>query len=98
MTIWRRLRLCDQISDEFPRDLVIVKTHQYLIQPRQFAGNVRVALKAAEANARRSLPAWDDGVAYEQCHLLKEAELEAWSPSRCGARSRGRSMRWRTCS
>jgi len=24
------LRLCEQISDEFPRDLVIVKTHQYL--------------------------------------------------------------------
>jgi len=23
------LRLCDQVSDEFPRDLVIVKTHQY---------------------------------------------------------------------
>src|SRR3982074_1048689 len=25
----RTLRLCDEISDEFPRDLVIVKMHQY---------------------------------------------------------------------
>ncbi|HXP27608.1 MAG TPA: hypothetical protein VN891_17595, partial [Steroidobacteraceae bacterium] len=25
----RCIRLCDQVSDEFPRDLAIVKTHQY---------------------------------------------------------------------
>ena len=46
------LRLCDQISDEFPRDLVIVKTHQYFEFNR---GNppemLRVAMKVASANA-----------------------------------------------
>jgi hypothetical protein len=46
------LRLCDQISDEFPRDLVIVKTHQYFEFNRGNAPEMlRVALKAAAANA-----------------------------------------------
>src|ERR1700680_524055 len=48
----RTLRLCEQISDEFPRALVIVKTHQYFEFNR---GNspemLRVALKAAAASA-----------------------------------------------
>src|SRR3984957_3385418 len=46
------LQLCDRISDDFPRDLVIVKTHQYLEFNR---GNspemLRVALKVAGDNA-----------------------------------------------
>lgn len=73
------LRLCDQISDEFPRDLVIVKTHQYIEFNR---GNcpemLRVALKAAAA-AGADVP-YVHGMtafAYEQCHLLDEAESEA---------------------
>src|SRR6202040_1799586 len=48
----KTLRLCEQISDEFPRDLVIVKTHQYFEFNR---GNspamLRIALKAATASA-----------------------------------------------
>lgn len=74
----RTLRLCDQISDEFPRDLVIVKTHQYLEFNR---GNslemLRVALKVAAANDDVPYQHGMTAFAYEQCHLLIEAESEA---------------------
>jgi Flp pilus assembly protein TadD len=76
----RALRLCDQISDEFPRDLVIVKTHQYFEFNR---GNspemLRVALKVAAANADVPYVHGMTAFAYEQCHLLNEAESEARS-------------------
>lgn len=72
------LRLCDRISDEFPRDLVIVKTHQYFEFNR---GNspemLRVALKVAAANADVSYMHGMTAFAYEECHLLNEAESEA---------------------
>ena len=72
------LRLCDRISDEFPRDLVIVKTHQYFEFNR---GNppemLRVALKVASANADIAYMHGMTAFAYEQCHLLNEAEAEA---------------------
>jgi tetratricopeptide (TPR) repeat protein len=72
------LRLCDQISDEFPRDLVIVKTHQYLEFNRGNAPEMlRVALKVAEANADIAYVHGMAAFAYEQCHLLNEAETEA---------------------
>ena len=74
------LRLCDEISDTFPRDLVIVKTHQYFEFNR---GNspemLRVALKAATANADVPYMHGMTAFAYEQCHLLDEAESEARS-------------------
>jgi hypothetical protein len=74
----RTLRLCDQISDEFPHDLVIVKTHQYFEFNR---GNspemLRVALKVAGANADVPYARGMTAFAYEQCHLLNEAESEA---------------------
>src|SRR5258708_18313648 len=48
----RSIRLCDQLSDELPRDLAIVKTHQYFDFNR---GNspemLRVALKVSAANS-----------------------------------------------
>jgi hypothetical protein len=76
----RTLRLCDQISDEFPRDLVIVKMHQYFEFNR---GNspemLRVALKAAAASADVPYVHGMTAFAYEQCHLLDEAESEARS-------------------
>jgi hypothetical protein len=76
----RTLRLCDQISDAFPRDLVIVKTHQYFEFNR---GNppemLRVALKAATASADVPYVHGMTAFAYEQCHLLDEAESEARS-------------------
>jgi hypothetical protein len=72
------LRICDQISDEYPRDLAIVKTHQYFEFNR---GNspemLRVALKVAAANADVPYVHGMAAFAYEQCHLLNEAEAEA---------------------
>ena len=72
------LRLCDQISDEFPRDLTIVKTHQYFEFNR---GNspemLRIALKVAAASADVPYVHGMIAFGYEQCHLLEEAESEA---------------------
>jgi hypothetical protein len=72
------LSLCDQLTDEFPRDLVIVKTHQYFEFNR---GNstemLRVALKVAIANADVPYMHGMTAFAYEQCHLLDEAEAVA---------------------
>jgi predicted Zn-dependent protease len=72
------LRLCDLISDDFPRDLVIVKTHQYFEFNR---GNspamLRVALKVLERNADIAYMHGMAAFAYEQCHLLTEAESAA---------------------
>jgi hypothetical protein len=72
------LQLCDRISDEFPRDLVIVKSHQYFEFNR---GNspemLRVALKVAAASADIPYMHGMTAFAYEQCHLLEQAESEA---------------------
>jgi hypothetical protein len=72
------LRLCERISDEYPRDLAIVKLHQYFEFNR---GNspqmLRVALKVAAANADVPYVHGMLAFAYEQCHLLSEAESEA---------------------
>jgi len=74
------LKLCDRISDEFPRDLAIVKLHQYFEFNR---GNspemLRVALKVAAVNADVPYMHGMTAFAYEQCHLLDEAETEARS-------------------
>jgi tetratricopeptide (TPR) repeat protein len=72
------LRLCAQISDEFPRDLAMAKMHQYF----EFnCGNapamLRVALKVAAANADIPYLHGMTAFAYEQCHLLDEAESAA---------------------
>jgi hypothetical protein len=72
------LRLCDQTLDEFPRDLVIVKTQQYFEFNR---GNspamLRVALKVMERNADVPYMHGMAAFAYEQCHLLDQAERAA---------------------
>jgi tetratricopeptide (TPR) repeat protein len=72
------LRLCDLITDEFPRDLVIVKTHQYFEFNR---GNspamLRVAMKVLPSNADVAYVYGMAAFAYEQCHLLEEAEIAA---------------------
>jgi tetratricopeptide (TPR) repeat protein len=74
----RTIRLCDQVSDEFPRDLAIVKTHQYFEFNR---GNspqmLRVALKVGPANTDVPYMYGMTAFGYEQCHLLEEAESEA---------------------
>ncbi len=72
------LRLADAITDDHPRDLAIVKLQQYLEFNR---GNspqmLRAILKVLDANRE---VAWAQGLAafaYEQCHLLAEAEQAA---------------------
>ena len=74
----RSIRLCDQVSDEFPRDLAIVKLHQYFEFNR---GNspqmLRAALKVGAANADIPYIYGMKAFGYEQCHLLDEAESEA---------------------
>src|SRR5579863_6718322 len=72
------LRLCDEICDEFPRDLVAVKTQQYFEFNR---GNspamLRAALKVSASNADVPFMHGMVAFAYEQCHLLDEAESAA---------------------
>lgn len=76
----RAIRLCDQVSDEFPRDLAIVKTHQHFEFNR---GNspemLRIALKVGRANGDVAYVYGMKAFGYEQCHLLDEAESEARS-------------------
>jgi tetratricopeptide (TPR) repeat protein len=74
----RCIRLCDQISDEFPRDLAIVKTHQYFEFNRGNAPEMlRIALKVGDANRDVAYVYGMKAFGYEQCHLLDEAQSEA---------------------
>jgi tetratricopeptide (TPR) repeat protein len=74
----RTIRICDQVSDEFPRDLAIVKTHQYFEFNRGNAPEMlRVALKVGAANMDVPYVHGMTAFGYEQCHLLEEAESEA---------------------
>src|SRR5580698_1220413 len=72
------LSVCERISDDFPRDLAMIKTHQYLEFNRgNSPGMLRVALKAAAAAAEIPYVHGMTAFAYEECHLLGEAESEA---------------------
>ncbi len=72
------LRLCDAVSDEFPRDLVIVKIHQYLEFNRgNAAAMLKAALKVLKANAGIPYVHGMAAFGYEQCHLLEDAEAAA---------------------
>jgi len=76
----RAIRLCDQVSDEFPRDLAIVKTHQYFEFNRgNSAGMLRAVLKVGAENSDVPQVYGMKAFGYEQCHLLDEAESEARS-------------------
>jgi hypothetical protein len=72
------LRVCNRLSDEFPRDLVVAKTHQYFEFNR---GNPAAMLRAAlKVHAKNKDVPYVHGMAafaYEQCHLLDEAERAA---------------------
>ena len=72
------LRLCDRLGEEFPRDLVALKTHQYFEFNR---GNspqmLRAALRVLGRNADIPYMHGMVAFAYEQCHLLDEAERAA---------------------
>ena len=69
------LSACERISDEFPRDLTIVKVQQYFEFNR---GNspamLRAVLKVLERNIDVAYAHGMAAFAYEQCHLLGEAE------------------------
>jgi len=72
------LGLCDRISDEFPRDLVVVKLHQYFEFNRgNFPQMLRIALKAVAAAADVAYVHGMAAFAYEECHLFAEAESAA---------------------
>jgi hypothetical protein len=72
------LRLCDQVSDEFPRDLSMVKIHQYLEFNRGNApAMLKVALKVSSAAADVPYLYGMTAFGYEQCHLLDEAQAAA---------------------
>ncbi len=72
------LALCDEISDESPRDLTAVKLQQYFEFNR---GNspamLRAVLKVLGHNEEVAYAHGMAAFAYEQCHLLDEAEREA---------------------
>jgi hypothetical protein len=72
------LRLCDQLTDEFPRDLAVVKLHQYFEFNRGNAtAMLKAALKVRSAAADIPYVYGMTAFAYEQCHLLDDAEFEA---------------------
>jgi len=74
----RALVLCDQVSDEFPRDLTLMKVHQYFEFNRGNAPEMlRVALKGVDAAADVPYVHGMAAFGYEQCHLLSEAETAA---------------------
>jgi len=72
------LSLCDEVSDEFPRDLTVVKLQQYFEFNR---GNspamLRAVLKVLGQNGDVAYVHGMAAFAYEQCHLLDEAERAA---------------------
>lgn len=71
-------QLCDQLTDEFCRDLVAVKMQQYFAfnrgdAPEMLRAAVKVAADCADVPYMHGMSAF----AYEQCHLLEQAEAEA---------------------
>ena len=69
------LTVGDEIADAFPRDLVIVKLHQYLNFNRGRATEMlRIAEKVLPENTDVPHMHGMIAFAYEQCHLLEEAE------------------------
>ncbi|HEX3846051.1 MAG TPA: hypothetical protein VHV81_01610 [Steroidobacteraceae bacterium] len=72
------LRVCDAATDQFPRDLALIKLQQYFEFNR---GNspamLRAALKAQQACAEVAYVHGMAAFGYEQCHRLDEAEAAA---------------------
>jgi hypothetical protein len=74
----RAVSLCEQATDECPRDLVAAKIHHYFEFNRGNAPEMlRVALKITEAAADVPYVHGMAAFAFEQCHLLGEAEHAA---------------------
>jgi hypothetical protein len=74
----RTLSACAQLTDEYPRDLVILKIEQYLEFNRgDFPAMLRAALKVLEHNADVAYVHGMAAFAYEECRLLDHAERAA---------------------
>jgi predicted Zn-dependent protease len=74
----RALAACAQATDEFPRDLVLLKLEQYLEFNRgDFPSMLRAALKVLGHNADVAYAHGMAAFAYEECHLPREAERAA---------------------
>jgi hypothetical protein len=74
----RAVSLCDQASDEFPRDLIMAKMQQYFEFNRGNAPEMlRVALRSLGAAADVPYAHGMAAFAFEQCHLLAEAHSAA---------------------
>jgi tetratricopeptide (TPR) repeat protein len=69
---------CAQLTDEYPRDLVVLKIEQYLEFNRgDFPAMLRAALKVQGHNADVAYVHGMAAFAYEECQLLREAERAA---------------------
>lgn len=74
----RALMLCSRLQQKFPRDLLAAKIAQYLQFNRgDFPAMLRVGLAAVEAAPEIACAHGMLAFAYEQCHLLREAESAA---------------------
>ena len=74
----RAVHACAQLTDEYPRDVVILKIEQYLeFNCGDFTGMLRAALKVLEHNADVAYVHGMAAFAYEECQLLREAECAA---------------------
>jgi tetratricopeptide (TPR) repeat protein len=74
----RALAVCAQTTDEFPRDLVLLKLEQYFEFNRgDFPAMLKAALKVLEHNAEVAYAHGMAAFAYEECHLPREAERAA---------------------
>jgi hypothetical protein len=72
------LSLCDAVTDEFPRDLVILKLQQYFEFNRgNFPALLRAVLKVLDRNTDVAYVYGMAAFGYEQCHLLDAADQAA---------------------
>ncbi len=75
----KAIRIGNQIADEFPRDLIMVKlTQTHCFNLGNAAGMLSIAHKVEEASVDICHIHGMTAFAYEQCHLLDEAEKSAW--------------------
>jgi tetratricopeptide (TPR) repeat protein len=74
----RALHACARLTDQYPRDLVILKIEQYLeFNCGDFPAMLRAALKVLDHNADVAYAHGMAAFAYEECQLLQEAERAA---------------------
>ncbi len=74
----KTMRLCEAHSDEYPRDLVIIKLAQYLhFNAGDAPSMLRACLKALPEAADEPYVHGMIAFGYEQCHQLEQAETSA---------------------